>query len=185
MAKAKVTVRGVKEAKDGLINVINKQIKDPKFLSEIATQAVDGIKKRTRGRLEEYKQPPLKSKTTLKTRDRLIRAGNAFDRSIVRTDKTSNLSMSGQLLEALYFTVNQAQGVINIMIKAPRNAYRGIRKATLENKKNNQEIKDDLESRGRKFFFISEKLRANLESKIAQSLRKTLSIYNRVRRKLS
>jgi hypothetical protein len=185
MAKAKVTIRGVKEAKDGLINVINKQIKDPKFLSDIGKQTVDGIKNRTRGRLEEYKQPSLASPTTLESRERLIRGGNAFDRSIVRTEKTSNLSMSGQLLEALYFTVNQAQGVINIMLKSPRNAYRGLRKATLENKKNNQEIKDDLEERGRKFFFISQKLQANLESKIAQSLRKTISIYNRVRRKLS
>ena len=185
MAKAKVTIRGVKEARDGLLNVINKQIKDPAFLNDIGKQTVDQIKNRTRGRLEEYKQPVLTSESTLTTRERLIRAGNAFDRSIVRSPKTSNLSLSGQLLNALYFTINQAQGVITIMLSNPRTAYRGIRKASLENKSNNNEIKDELESKGRKFFFISEKLKANLESKIAASLRKTLSLYNRVRRKLS
>lgn len=182
--KAKVTIRGVKEARDGLLNVINKQLKDPNFLKEIGQQSVDGIRNRTRGRQEEYKQPELKE-STKETRDRLIRAGNAFNRQIVRTKSTSNLSMSGQLLDALYFTVNQAQGIISIMLRSPRNAYRGIRKPQLENLKNNNEIKDDLEARGRKFFFISERLRSNLESKIAASLRKTISIYNRVRRKLS
>lgn len=179
---AKVKIRGIPEARNNLLNAINKAVKDKAFLEDIGQQTTEQIKNRTRARLEEYKQPEI-TDFTKKTRERLIRAGNAFDQAIVKKNR-SNLSMSGQLLESIYYRVNQAQGFVSILIRSPRQAYKGIRKPQLENKKNNNEIKDDLEARGRKFFFVSEKLKLNLESRIAKALRRSLSLFNKINRKL-
>lgn len=180
--KNRITIRGIPEAKDNLLKQINNAVKDPSFLSDIGQIAVEQIQSRTQSRLEEYKQPELKE-STKKIRERLIRAGNSFNPNIVKKNR-SNLSMSGQLLGALYFTVNQYLSVVRIMLRNPREAYYGIRKDRLENLKNNNEIKEDLEARGRRFFFISEKLKLNLESRIAKALRRSISLYNKINRKL-
>lgn len=179
---AKVKIRGIPEARDNLLKAINKAVKDSGFLNDLGEETANQIRNRTRARLEEYKQPDI-TEYTKDARERLIRAGNAYDQAIVKKNR-SNLSMSGQLLEAIYYRINQAEGSWTILIKSARNAYRGIRKAQLENKKNNNEIKDDLEARGRRFFFISEKLRLNLESRIAKALRRSISLYNKTKRKL-
>lgn len=182
MAKNKVVIRGIPEARDSLLKAINSAVKEKSFLDSLGKETANQIRNRTRGRLEEYKQDDLTAYTK-ETRERLIRAGNAFNPAIVKKNR-SNLSMSGQLLGAINYRINQAQGSWTIFIESARQAYRGIRKQQLENKKNNNEIKDDLETAGRKFFFVSDKLKLNLESKIAASLRKSIQIYNKVKRKL-
>jgi hypothetical protein len=67
----------------------------------------------------------------------------------------------------------------------PRKPYKGVKGQDLENKKTNNQIKDDLEAQDRRFLFISDKLKILLESKIAQNIRKKLSLYNRINRKLN
>lgn len=178
----KVVIRGIKSAQDNLLKAISKAVTEPNILDEIGKVAVSEIKSRTRGRQLDYIQPELKE-STKNTRERLIRAGNAFSSRIVRKGQ-SNLSMSGQLLDALYHRISRTRGIISILIRSPRQAYRGIRKATLENLKNNNQIKDDLETLGFKFFFISKKLQTNLEARLARALRRSLSLFNKTKRKL-
>lgn len=182
MKKAKITISGIGEQKQVLLKVLNKAINDPLLLDEIGKTAVEQIRNRTRGRLEEYKQDPL-SDDGKDQRERLIRAGNAFDRAVVRQPSTSNLSMSGQLLNSIYYRVNQALGTVSIMIKSQRNPYKGIRKDKLDGALDNNTVKDDLEDRGRKFFFISAKLNTLLQAKITAKLRQALTIFRALRRK--
>jgi hypothetical protein len=182
LKKAKIKITGIPEQKEILLKVLNKAIKDPALLNELGQIAVDQIKRGTRGRLDVYKQPSLLTDTK-DTRERLIRAGNAFDRNIVKQPSTSNLSMSGQLLNAIYYRVNQALGTITLLIRSPRTPYKGIRKAQLEGSLDNNEVKDNLETIGRKFFFISDKVKAILESKVKAKLRSALDIYKSIKRR--
>lgn len=184
MAKNEVKITGVKEAQDNLLNEINKAVSSTSFLQEVGTEAADQIRKRTRGRQEEYKQTKLEG-STVGARKRLIARGNAFDSRIVRDETTSNLSMSGQLLDAIKVTVNQAQGIITLFLQPIREPYK---EATLKEQveaKDNIQIKEDLEKIGRKFFFISERLKATLEARIATALRRSLKLFDRIKRRSS
>lgn len=195
---AKVTIKGIPEARDNALKFLQNTVKDKKFLDEIGQLTADQIRNRTRARkgvltkdspdfgspgVDDYRQPKLKD-STIERRKSLIRSGNAFDPQIV-TAKKSNLSLSGQLLDAIKYRVNQGINVISIYIDSKRNPYRGAKGQNLENKKSNNQIKDELEERGRRFFFISDKLNTLLTSKIAQQLRRKLSLYNKIVRKLS
>lgn len=180
---AKVTIKGIPEARDNALKFLKNTVKDKQFLDSLGQETANQIRNRTRARLEEYKQATI-TKPTIKRRESLIRSGNAFDPQIV-TARKSNLSLSGQLLGAIKYRINQSINVISIYIDSKRNPYRGAKGQNLENKKSNNQIKDELEERGRRFFFISEKLNTLLTSKIAQQLRRKLSLYNKIVRKLS
>jgi hypothetical protein len=180
--KATVKISGITEAKNSALKFLNETAKDKSFLDSIGQLTADQIRNRTRAGLDEYKQDDI----TTYTKDRraaLIKSGNAFDSKIVKPNK-SNLSMSGQLLDAIKFRVNNSISEVTIFLSQKREAYKGRFKDKLENKKNNIEIKNDLEDQGRKFFFISDKLTALLESKIASELRRKLALYNKIKRSL-
>ena len=178
--KTSVKITGTKEIRDNVLKFLNKEIKESSTLQIIGKEASDQIRNRTRGRLEEYKQEPL-TDGTVKRRKALLDAGNMFDDRLSRP-KQSNLTLSGQLLGAISFRINQALGTVSIILLEGRVAYTGKRGKVLENT-TNKEIKKDLESRGRKFLFISSKLAIQLEKRITQILRTKLSIYNRLKRK--
>jgi hypothetical protein len=182
--KTTVKITGTEKAKKSALAFINDFKKSEQFLNDLGAEAVRQIQARTRsgGRVDpEYLQPEL-TKYTKEQRERLIRAGNSFDPNIVKKNR-SNLSLSGQLLNAIFHVISTASGEITIKLNEFRRQYKGIRKAELELKQDNKEIKKDLESRGFKFFFISEKLAILLENKIAQELRRKLSLYNKILRK--
>lgn len=180
--KTSVKITGVSQARDNILKFLNNTIQDKQVLNELGQVAADSIRNRTRAGMEEYKQKPL-SKTTQERREALI-PKNSFDDKIVKP-KRSNLSLSGQLLESISFRINNAQALVTLFLYKPRLPYNGTKKSALKNDKDNVQIKNDLESKGRKFFFISEKLNAQLENRITQALRRKLAQYNRLRRKLS
>jgi hypothetical protein len=195
--KTTVKITGTEQAKKSALAFINNFKKSEQFLNDLGAEAVRQIQARTRaasGSLKtvdgltvsvgidvEYVQPEL-TKYTKEQRERLIRAGNSFDPKIVKKNR-SNLSLSGQLLNAIFHVISTASGEITIKLNEFRRPYKGIRKSELELKQDNKEIKKDLESRGFKFFFISQKLTILLENKIAQELRRKLSLYNKLLRK--
>lgn len=181
--KATVKITGLKQAKDNALKFLNESKKDSKILETEGQFAADQIRNRTRARLEEYKQDPI-TKGTIKRRESLIRSGNFLDERLTRP-KQSNLTLSGQLLKAITYKVNSAFSEIILFLNPTRRAYKGARGFDLENLKDNNEIRKDLESRGRKFFFISERLRTNLENRLAKELKRRLAIYNKIKRKLS
>lgn len=181
--KATVKITGLGQARDNALKFLNTTKKDSKILETEGQFAADQIRSRTRGRLEEYKQDAL-TKGTIKRRDSLIRSGNFLDERLTRP-KQSNLTLSGQLLRSITYKVNNAFSEIILFLNPTRKAYRGARGQNLENLKDNNEIRKDLESRGRRFFFISEKLHINLENRLVKDLRRKLAIYNKIKRKLS
>lgn len=180
--KTKVKITGTKEAQASAIKFLRSAINGDDILKDIGQTATDQIRSRTRGRLEDYRQADLKQ-SSIENRDRLIRAGNAFDKGIVRTKRTSNLSMSGQLLDAIKYRILKTTGEVVLFIERARSPYKGIKKPLLENTKDNLEIKKDLESKGRRFLFLSDRLQILLQNKTAQYLRRQLSIYNKLIRK--
>ena len=182
MAKNKVTITGVGKARDNALKFLGNTFKDKEFLESYATDAENYIRNSTRARKDEYTQEPIKE-STIKRRKSLIKSGNSFDQKIV-SPKKSNLSMSGQLLESIKHRINLSVGEIVLYLNPYRKPYKGVKGQDLETKTNTQ-INRDLEKQGRKFFFISNKLQALLESKIAAQLRKKLALYNKVVRKLS
>lgn len=182
--KTVVKISGVKEARDSAIAFLNKEIKDREFLDPVGQTAADQLRNavRSAGRTDpEYVQPSL-SDGTIERRKTLIKQGNSFDPKIVNP-KRSNLSLSGQLLDSISFRINESINTVVLFLKKQRSPYKGKKGQALEYK-DNVEIKNDLEKRGFKFFFISEKLNTLLENIITQQLRRKLSLYNRITRKL-
>jgi hypothetical protein len=182
--KTTVKITGISQARDNALKFINSTTKDREFLDFVGQTAADQIRSAVRagGRTDPaYFQPPLED-STVDRRKTLIKQGNSFDQKIVNPNR-SNLSMSGQLLDSIYFRINESISTVVLLIKKQRNPYKGKSGQPLENK-DNVEIKDDLEKRGFKFFFISEKLNTLLENKITQQLRRKLSLYNKIVRKL-
>ncbi len=182
--KTSVKITGIGAARDNALKFINNTTKDSQFLKEIGQEAVIQIAAATRsgGRTDPaYVQPTLKD-SSVERRKTLIKQGNSFNSRIV-SPKRSNLSMSGQLLDSMISKVNSAIGQIIISINKQRKPYKGKSGQDLENK-DNLEIKNDLEKRGFRFFFLSDKINLLLENKIAQQLRRKLSLYNKITRKL-
>jgi len=181
--KATVKITGLSRARDNALKFLDNTKKDNQVLDEYGQLLADQIRNRTRGRLEEYKQSAL-TKGTVKRRESLIKSGNFLDERLTRP-KQSNLTLSGQLLRSITYKVNNAFSEIILYLNPDRKAYRGARGQNLDNLKDNNEIRKDLESIGRRFFFISEKLRINLENRLVKELKRRLSIYNKIKRKLS
>lgn len=181
MAKVKIT--GIKQAGQNFKKFLNRSIQESDLLKDVGSTAETQIRNRTRARLEEYKQDDIRD-SSKKRRKSLIKSGNAFNNAIVK-DTRSNLSLSGQLLESIKHRIGNLQSLVILYLENNRKPYKGVKGQDLENRKTNTEIKNDLEKQGRFFLFISDKLKAQLESRIAQQLRKKLTLYNKIIRKLS
>lgn len=177
MAKksASVTIKGLDKSKDKIQGLLRKIEKDPEILNDIAELTSGEIKRRTRARLDEYKQPELQESTVVRRKD-LIAIGNGSEFSAPRR---SNLTLSGQLLDSIAFVINLATGKINFFLKPGRIPYLGLSGKNLETK-TNDEIKSDLEKRGFKFMFISESLNARLQNRLKQIFRRKLSNFKRL-----
>jgi hypothetical protein len=183
VAKSKATLTGISQAKNSLMKFVKDQFSSKDFLTDIGDTAKEQIKNRTRAGLEEYKQLEV-TEGTIKRRKSLIKSGNSFDSKIVKASR-SNLSLSGQLLESIITKANTLQSLVILSLEKSRKPYKGVKGQDLENKKTNSQINKDLEDRGRFFLFLSDKLKSQLESKLSQLLRKKLSLYNRINRKLN
>lgn len=182
--KTSVKITGIAEARDSAIKFLNDSISNDEFLKQVAEQTIDQIQKAVRsgGRTDPaYFQPPL-SDSTIERRKTLIKQGNSFDPKIVNP-KRSNLSLSGQLLDSFQYRTNKALSTIVLFLNKSRKPYRGVKGQELENKDNVQ-VKNDLEKRGFKFFFVSEKINTLIENFITKELRRKLSLYNKINRKL-
>jgi hypothetical protein len=205
MAKKNIVkFSGIKQSGENLLKFINTQLKDDRLLREVGEITVDQIKRRTRGRQEEYKQDPLKPLTVAQ---RSVYIQN-FGGDDLASPKQSNLTLSGQLLNSLRHKIQQGLAVIYLYDprKSPvQNKTRAqiIKGTKFDGSKNNKkllgiaasylaqpqesktntQVKNDLEKIKRKFFFVSEKLNTLLTNKISQMLRRKLSTYRRLLRK--
>jgi hypothetical protein len=173
--KNSVTIKGVDTLSANFKKFLRAMEKDKDIMTDVALLTREQIVKRTRARLEEYKQPEL-SPATVKRRKRLIEVGNG---SLFSKPSRSNLTLSSQLLDAIIFRLNVTSGAITFFLKDFRVPYIGVRGEPLENK-TNTEIQAELEKNGRKFLFISKNLEARLQTRIIQSFRRKLSNYKKL-----
>lgn len=178
MAKTKVEIKGVREVSNNLKSFIKSIGQDEALLVELGKEATQQIKRQTQARLDEYKQPDLK-KSTKERRKSLIKSGNTSE---FTKDTRSNLSLSGQLLNAIRFEVNAARSLISIYLNPNRRKYIGVKGTPIGEDKTNVQIKSDLEKKRFRFLFISKKLEAILQSKTISAIRRKLSQYNKLKR---
>lgn len=179
MAKTKAEIKGLDVVSRDIKTFINNVIKEKQILNDVGDLASKQIALQTRARQKDYRQPGLQ-KSSIKRRETLIKQGNGSE---FAKPKQSNLTLSGQLLDAITHKINQSTGFITIFFKEGRKPYKGKSGQNLE-QKTNKEIVQDLDTRGFKFFFISDRLKTQLESKIKSYLRQKLSNYKKLKRSL-
>jgi hypothetical protein len=179
MAKTKAEIKGLDVVSRDIKTFVRNIIKDKELLNQIGELASKQISLQTRAKQKDYKQPDLQ-KSTVERRETLIKQGNT---SQFTKPKQSNLTLSGQLLDSITHKINQSSGFITLFFKEGRRPYKGKSGQNLENK-TNKEIVQDLDQRGFKFFFISVRLKAQLESKIKSYLRQKLSNFKKLKRSL-
>ncbi len=219
--KTSVQISGIKQNMDKIEKLTDKLAHSEEVYNFIGKELSNQIKRRTQGRLEEYKQDPI-SQLTIEARKLLEQAGNSTDK-LYRTS-VSNLTFSGQLLNSIQYAVNTSAKTIKFFLndyrykllkptKAQANQFynteldkdhnfsnskflsekglnnknidKGLnKKQALQNKskayfmlsnqkdeKTNNEIKDDLLKRGRRFFFLSYDLATKVENNLATFIR--------------
>lgn len=179
MAKTSAKIVGLDQVQRRLKTFIKSTEGDPRLLTEVANVTRDEILRRTRSRLDEYKQPKLQD-STVKRRKELIAIGNGSEFS---KPSRSNLTLSGQLLDSIAYTISTSRGVIQFFLKKNRVPYLGISGKNLKTK-TNPEIKNDLEKRGFRFFFISDSLASQLSNRIKQSFRRRLANFKKLNKNL-
>lgn len=107
---------------------------------------------------------------------------------IYLSDNRRNRKIPDSIIQEMYDgIIDKDRNATNSKRKNPKVKDKLTAIFLLKNQKDktNNEIRKDLESRGRKFFFISERLRTNLENRLVKELRRRLAIYNKIKRKLS
>lgn len=179
MAKTKAEIKGLSKVQLDLRTFVRNSIKDKELLEDIGKTSSGEILRQTRSRLGEYKQPDI-TKSTQERRAALIKQGNSSE---FAKPKRSNLTLSGQLLDALTYSIEQTTSNIKLFFKENRKPYKGKKGKDLEIK-TNKEIVIDLDRRGFKFLFISDRLKVQLESKIKAFLRRKLSNFKQIKRSL-
>jgi hypothetical protein len=204
--KATVKITGVSKARDNALKFIKAQQGNSAILNDIGQTAADQIKMRTRARLEQYKQDDIAESTVI-GREILAEANNTNEFS---QPKRSNLTFTGQLLNSIKYKVIASAGSVSLFLsdfrtklkiptkeqikkvantkgKKKRSYYYAIGNLIRKNpqtQKSNSDVNKQLESKNRKFLFLSDKLITLLEAKIKSQLRKQLTLYNRIKRKL-
>lgn len=179
MAKTRAEILGLEKIESDLKVFVKNIIKDKELVNEIGAETASQIKLKTRSKLEQYKQPELQS-TTKEIRRKLISDGSGSEFSKA---EVSNLTLSGQLLDSISFTVNEAESTVTIFLKGDHKPYKNSSKKDKQTK-TNKYIMLDLEKRGFKFFFISERVKAILQSKLTKFIRQKLSNYSKIKRSL-
>ena len=179
MSKVKAKISGLDGITEKFKTFVKNAIKDEETLITTGKLIVDQIKKRTRGRQDTYKEPKLK-KSTIERRKALIKQGNSSEFS---EPAQSNLTLSGQLLNALRFEINASKSLVTISLSDKRTPYKGAKGQDLENK-TNSEVKRDLEARGFRFLFISDKLKSRLQDELKAQIRRQLTNYAKIKRSL-
>jgi hypothetical protein len=205
--KTAVSIKGVGQAQKAALDFLRNQSTDKRIFNQIGSELALQIQRRTTAKLDEYKQKPL-TESTIISREIMAEANQLSEFS---KPKQSNLTLSGQLLGAIRNKFDSASATIIIFLnnsrnklqpptkesinkvaasksKSKRGGYYAIGNLILNNpqkNKTNNQIKSDLEDQGRKFLFMSAKLKIQLEKNITSQLRKQLTLFNKIKRKLS
>lgn len=205
--KSIVTIKGIPQAQKNAIKFLDSQTKNAELLNTLGKNITFEIAMRTRARLEEYKQDPLKESTII-SRELLAEVNETNKFTI---PKRSHLTFSGQLLDSIRHKIDTTSANITLFLVNTRKKYKQITKESIsraaskkskskrgayyalgnvilqekQTEKSNTQIMNDLESQGRKFLFMSVKVKAQLEKNITRHIRKQLQLFNRIRRKLS
>jgi hypothetical protein len=107
---------------------------------------------------------------------------------IYLTDNRRNRKIPDSIIQEMYDgIIDKDRNATNSKRKNPKVKDKLTAIFLLKNQKDktNNEIRKDLEDKGRRFMFLSDRLKATLEARLVKELKRRLAIYNKIRRKLS
>lgn len=107
---------------------------------------------------------------------------------IYLSDNRRNRKIPDSIIQEMYDgIIDKDRNATNSKRKNPKIKDKLTAIFLLKNQKDktNNEIRKDLEAKGRKFMFLSERLKVTLENRLVKELKRRLSIYNKIKRKLS
>jgi hypothetical protein len=179
----KLKLEDVKKAKDETTKILNNLKQDPELQTTIGQLVVDDIKLQTRkgfSIVRNAKFKPLTNEWVEKRKQ--IKATPGQRISEVYSPKRSNLSLSGQLIDSVRFSIGK---VIRIFADGERTPYQyTIEKKvngkktkitkTIESSVDNAELSEYVSEQGRPFIGFRDKVRRNILIKIRQFFSKRL-----------
>ena len=107
---------------------------------------------------------------------------------IYLTDNRRNRKIPDSIIQEMYDgIIDKDRNATNSKRKNPKVKDKLTAIFLLKNQKDktNNEIRKDLEDKGRRFMFLSDRLKATLEARLVKELKRRLAIYGKIKRKLS
>jgi len=107
---------------------------------------------------------------------------------IYLTDNRRNRKIPDSIIQEMYDgIIDKDRNATNSKRKNPKVKDKLTAIFLLKNQKDktNNEIKKDLEDKGRRFMFLSDRLKTTLENRLVKELKRRLDLYNKIKRKLS
>lgn len=179
MAKMKVSLNA-----KGLGSSFQKHLqvmkRNPELLKEVGDYTVAQIKGRVRSMSDDYKMPDLKQNTK-HIRRALSKNGKNETHKTFNKDR-SNLTFSGELLDSLTHSANQATGNVTITVEGEHSRAQRKDGSYIGDAKSNKQIAKELAARGFRFLFLSEKVKDVLKYKVTANLRRQLSAYRKLKK---
>lgn len=107
---------------------------------------------------------------------------------IYLSDNRRNRKIPDSIIQEMYDgIIDKDRNATNSKRKNPKVKDKLTAIFLLKNQKDktNNEIKKDLEDKGRRFMFLSDRLKTTLENRLVKELKRRLDLYNKIKRKLS
>lgn len=107
---------------------------------------------------------------------------------IYLTDNRRNRKIPDSIIQEMYDgIIDKDRNATNSKRKNPKVKDKLTAIFLLKNQKDktNNEIRKDLEDKGRRFMFLSDRLKTTLENRLVKELKRRLDLYNKIKRKLS
>lgn len=107
---------------------------------------------------------------------------------IYLSDNRRNRKIPDSIIQEMYDgIIDKDRNATNSKRKNPKVKDKLTAIFLLKNQKDktNNEIRKDLEDKGRRFMFLSDRLKATLEARLVKELKRRLAIYDKIKRKLS
>lgn len=107
---------------------------------------------------------------------------------IYLSDNRRNRKIPDSIIQEMYDgIIDKDRNATNSKRKNPKVKDKLTAIFLLKNQKDktNNEIRKDLEDKGRRFMFLSDRLKTTLENRLVKELKRRLDLYNKIKRKLS
>lgn len=169
---ARVEIKNLDNVIKSIKRVFDTTVESQKLLNDIGEFTAERIRQQTRiGKdlSDDSKQKSLKPSTIL-NRQRFAKFPPIAGLSAFFRPRKSNLTLSGQLLDAVGYEVNKATGSVEVLVEnTGRTKYRSSDKPLT-----NQQLQEFLEQQGRTFLGLDPAGEARIQRLVLDELRRNI-----------